>query len=401
MVETSCEQIGSVATSEGDERSINTSANAIAIGDVVVCMDKGTVWFRSGEAPSSLSSKETKLLEYLASRNGRTAQRSELLEDVWGYSPSTRSRTLDTTVNRIRHKLGPSCPIVTVHGEGYRVAGPVRRAPSGADSAFAVQGVALRESEDGQSQRLYFFDRCIDLAAQRLCFLRGDLPAVSLQPSETLLLRLLAQAGASGLSCSRILDAMGRRIPSRKGLTRLVFRLRRKIERTPEAPEILLTTRTGYAVAHAPVRNVPSILWSAVSFAANQIGLEDCVVYLGDHRCGFQQAAAWGPKSRLRGEVIDPLWLPVGRGIVGTAAHREEPVNVDDTSADSRYVVDCFSGGAELAIPLFVDGRVVGVLDSESRHRGFYGSKATRALTDVARLIQDALRDIEVASARP
>lgn len=72
-----------------------------------------------------LSPTEIALLDYLDGREGKTATRAELLRDVWGYSERVVSRTLDTTVARLRAKieLNPATPrhLLTVPGVGYRL----------------------------------------------------------------------------------------------------------------------------------------------------------------------------------------------------------------------------------------------------------------------------------------
>ncbi len=69
---------------------------------------------------------EFKLLHLLASRRNEVVERDEILREVWGYSESVRTRTLDTHVKRLREKLGEFADwIQTSRGFGY-----VFRAPS-------------------------------------------------------------------------------------------------------------------------------------------------------------------------------------------------------------------------------------------------------------------------------
>ena len=79
---------------------------------------------RREDQDRSLTTKETELLRYLASRAGEDISREDLLVDVWGYRPGVISRTADTTVQRLRAKIerDPAHPrhLLTVHGVGYR-----------------------------------------------------------------------------------------------------------------------------------------------------------------------------------------------------------------------------------------------------------------------------------------
>jgi two-component system, OmpR family, alkaline phosphatase synthesis response regulator PhoP len=98
---------------------------AIRFGDVE--LDPSIREVRRRGAPVALRPKEYDLLHALARREGRLAERSELLREVWGYHESVLSRTLDTHIGELRRKLeaDPSAPrhILTVRKAGYRLAG--------------------------------------------------------------------------------------------------------------------------------------------------------------------------------------------------------------------------------------------------------------------------------------
>ena len=82
---------------------------------------------RRAGAPVALRPKEFDLLHALARREGRLAERGELLREVWGYHESVLSRTLDTHIGELRRKLeeDPAAPrhILTVRKVGYRLVG--------------------------------------------------------------------------------------------------------------------------------------------------------------------------------------------------------------------------------------------------------------------------------------
>lgn len=105
----------------------------------VVDLERGEVRPREG-GTTHLTDLERKLLGHLLARDGRPTSREELLVEVWGYAPTTRSRCVDTAVRRLRHKIEPDprAPrhLVSVHGIGYRLV--VERPPEGpmADSVW-------------------------------------------------------------------------------------------------------------------------------------------------------------------------------------------------------------------------------------------------------------------------
>ena len=96
-----------------------------SFGDVVVDVRKAEI--TKGGAPVELSAKEFYLLRYFIEHRGATLSREELLQQVWGYQPSTSTRTVDTHVAWLRQKLEPNPRIpqfiLTIHGLGYKFAG--------------------------------------------------------------------------------------------------------------------------------------------------------------------------------------------------------------------------------------------------------------------------------------
>lgn len=68
-----------------------------------------------------LTRREFDLLLHLAERVGRVQTRDVLVAEVWGDGADS-GRVVDTTVKRLRKKLGPeSPPIRTVRGVGYKL----------------------------------------------------------------------------------------------------------------------------------------------------------------------------------------------------------------------------------------------------------------------------------------
>lgn len=72
----------------------------------------------------ALTTRELELLWHLASNPNKAFSRNQLLEDIWGYSYYSDTRTVDTHIKRIRQKLtipqGNSWDIETVWGLGYK-----------------------------------------------------------------------------------------------------------------------------------------------------------------------------------------------------------------------------------------------------------------------------------------
>jgi two-component system, OmpR family, alkaline phosphatase synthesis response regulator PhoP len=94
-------------------------------GDITVDVRKAEVTHQG--QPVELSAKEFQLLRYFIEHRGATLTREELLQEVWGYSNTPSTRTVDVHVAWLRQKLEPNARIpqyiLTVHGLGYKFAG--------------------------------------------------------------------------------------------------------------------------------------------------------------------------------------------------------------------------------------------------------------------------------------
>ena len=92
----------------------------ISYGLLVVDTVQHTV--SDGGEPVSLTAKEFLLLEYILRNRGRVLSRDVLLTDVWGYTYTGGTRTVDVHVRRLREKLPfLGTALVTVKQFGYRL----------------------------------------------------------------------------------------------------------------------------------------------------------------------------------------------------------------------------------------------------------------------------------------
>jgi sigma-B regulation protein RsbU (phosphoserine phosphatase) len=82
--------------------------------------------------------------------------------------------------------------------------------------------------------------------------------------------------------------------------------------------------------------------------------------------------------------LADDLRVPLGQGITGTAASTGHSVRVSDTTKDPRYINAIESVRSELAVPLMLQNRCVGVLDIQSRHPDYFTPDQQNILTLLA-----------------
>ena len=76
--------------------------------------------------------------------------------------------------------------------------------------------------------------------------------------------------------------------------------------------------------------------------------------------------------------------VPMGKGITGAAAGSREAVRVHDTNKDPRYIASHPDIRSEVAVPLIVQDRVLGVMDLESEGIGYFTDDHVRTLTLLA-----------------
>lgn len=101
-----------------------TSGAIISTGDLRIDSDKREVTV-DGKAVE-LTAREFDLLLYFARNPGRVFNRSQLLDQVWGYGHEGYEHTVNSHINRLRAKIeqDPAKPryVLTVWGVGYKFA---------------------------------------------------------------------------------------------------------------------------------------------------------------------------------------------------------------------------------------------------------------------------------------
>lgn len=95
----------------------------LRLGPVRIDLESGAV--EHPEGAHTLTETEGNLLRFLVRHAGETVSAQRLLTDVWHYAERARSRTVTTTISRLRRKieLDPAQPrhLLTILGEGYRL----------------------------------------------------------------------------------------------------------------------------------------------------------------------------------------------------------------------------------------------------------------------------------------
>ncbi len=104
-------------------RAATAAPERLRLGQLEILPETRLV-LRQGD-PVPLSRIEFDLFLALVRRAGRPATRLELVREVWGFGAAVTSRSVDTQIYNLRHKLeeNPGNPrhLLTVSGVGYRV----------------------------------------------------------------------------------------------------------------------------------------------------------------------------------------------------------------------------------------------------------------------------------------
>jgi len=83
-------------------------------------------------------------------------------------------------------------------------------------------------------------------------------------------------------------------------------------------------------------------------------------------------------------EVAERMKIKVGEGVTGRAAQLRQPVLVDDVRKEKGYIAAVPNVRSELAIPLIVKNRLIGVIDIEAQDIGYFKEEHKRLLTLIA-----------------
>jgi sigma-B regulation protein RsbU (phosphoserine phosphatase) len=97
-----------------------------------------------------------------------------------------------------------------------------------------------------------------------------------------------------------------------------------------------------------------------------------------------------------RAEVVNHWRIPMGEGIIGAAAATGQAIRVGDVRSDPRYLNALDGVRSELAVPLIVRGRVIGVLDIESNELDYFTPYQQVILTLVASRIGTAIENAKL-----
>jgi signal transduction histidine kinase/putative methionine-R-sulfoxide reductase with GAF domain len=128
--------------------------------------------------------------------------------------------------------------------------------------------------------------------------------------------------------------------------------------------------------------NLEQLLENILEVLQRSLGYSHCAILLPDEETGelcikaargYLQAVGEGLRIKISQE-----------GITGWVATNRVPLNVPDVAKDDRYVGGVEGTKSEIAVPMLVGERVMGVLDVQSTEVNAFGEDDLRTLSSVA-----------------
>jgi len=168
------------------------------------------------------------------------------------------------------------------------------------------------------------------------------------------------------------------------------YRNQQNEKRSNLETELVITYFASQINSH---KNTDELLWDVAKNCISKLHFEDCVIYLLDEpRNVLVQKAAYGPKNPVDTTIHQPIEIPVGKGISGTVAQTGKPEIISNTGEDSRYIVDDQKRNSEIAVPILINNKVIGVIDSENRQKNFFTQKHLGILQTIAVLCANQIQ---------
>jgi len=149
-----------------------------------------------------------------------------------------------------------------------------------------------------------------------------------------------------------------------------------------------LTIVSTFAVDLLSMNSVGEIVWHAAQNVVAKLGFDDVVIYLFDEKKKkLIQTATFGNKNPSAYEIFRPIEIELGQGVVGKVALSQQAIIIQDTSLEPDYIVDDEIRLSELTVPLVVDGRLIGVIDSEHPRKNFYDEEQLSTVVAIASMM--------------
>ncbi|MCE6987620.1 histidine kinase [Dyadobacter sp. CY323] len=127
------------------------------------------------------------------------------------------------------------------------------------------------------------------------------------------------------------------------------------------------------------------ICWDITRNCISQLHFEDCSVYMWDEsKKKLVLRATYGTREGVEYDFFDAIELELGERVAGTVAFTKTAILIPDGSKEKRHKLRDENIMSELCVPIFHEGEVIGVIDSEHGSKKFFTQQHVRTLSTIA-----------------
>jgi PAS domain S-box-containing protein len=164
-----------------------------------------------------------------------------------------------------------------------------------------------------------------------------------------------------------------------------------------ERHKSVLRVINAFAVDLIAIPTKEDLAWYIAREVVGKLGFKDCVVYYvdkeGENLC--QTAVIGADKNPVQNHIVNPMIIPIGKGITGSVAKSQEAMIVNDLDKNELYIADIGKALSEICVPLVEGDTLYGVIDCEDAARDHFTSDHYEILTTIAAMASAKLRLIE------
>lgn len=149
-----------------------------------------------------------------------------------------------------------------------------------------------------------------------------------------------------------------------------------------------------FAVSLIEISSLDDLYWFVAKEVVGQLGFVDCVIYEFDSGLGtLRQRAAMGDKSPEGRMLLNPMVIPLGKGVTGKTAEARQPTIVKDLSLFDDYVQDLNPARSEICVPILHGTELLGVIDCEDPRAGHFTDEHKDILVMVASMTSSKIKE--------
>jgi len=141
------------------------------------------------------------------------------------------------------------------------------------------------------------------------------------------------------------------------------------------------------------VSDEDELMWVLVDELLSKLYFEDALILKrkGDL---LIPVAAHGNQRKGEKGVKSLVKVPVNIGVTGRVVETGEPYMTGNCAEDEYYISRYFNAGSEVAVPIFVRGKVFGVINCESQQLNFFRPVHQELLAKAAEVLQHRIEEI-------